>query len=81
MDSQAHRYNLWAEGIDGVKLVSDQSEIEVEAGAIYQIVVRLQADEYNLEARSVAVRFHLQAQDGNHLKTVEEARFVGPGSS
>jgi polyferredoxin len=83
MDSQDHRYNLWAEGIDGVKLVSDrpENEIEVEAGTVYQMVVRLQADEFNLEARSVPVRFHLQAQDGNHLKTVEEARFVGPGAS
>jgi len=81
MDSKDHRYNLWAEGIDGVKLVSDRSEIEVEAGTVYQMVVRLQADEFNLEARSVPVRFHLQAQDGNHLKTVEEARFVGPGTS
>jgi cytochrome c oxidase accessory protein FixG len=80
-DSKAHRYNLWAEGIDDVKLVSDRPEIEVEAGTVYQMVVRLQADEFNLEARSVPVSFHLQAQDGNHLKTVEEARFVGPGKS
>ena len=81
MDSKSHRYNLWAEGIDGVKLVSDRPEIEVEAGTVYQMVVRLQADEFNLEARSVAVRFHLQAVDSNHLIAVEEARFVGPGAS
>ena len=80
MDSRPHRYNLWVEGIDGVKLVSDRPGIEVEAGTIYQMVVRLQADEFNLEARSVPVSFHLQAQDGNHLKAVEEARFVGPGT-
>jgi polyferredoxin len=79
MDSQAHAYKLWAEGIDGVKLVSDREQIEVEAGSVYQMVVRLQADEYNLEARSVEVRFHLQALDGNHLKTVTDARFLGPG--
>jgi polyferredoxin len=81
MDSQAHAYKLWAEGIDGVKLVSDREQIEVEAASVYQMVVRLQADEYNLEARSVEVRFHLQALDGNHLKTVTAARFLGPGKS
>jgi cytochrome c oxidase accessory protein FixG len=81
MDSQAHAYKLWAEGIDGVKLVSDREQIEVEAASVYQMVVRLQADEYNLEARSVEVRFHLQALDGNHLKTVTDARFLGPGKS
>jgi cytochrome c oxidase accessory protein FixG len=81
MDSQAHRYKLWAEGIDGVKLVSDRDEILVEAGSVYQMVVRLQADELNLEERSVSVNFHLQAEDSNHLTAVEEARFVGPGKT
>ena len=81
MDSKSHRYDLWADGVDGLKLVLEQSEIEVAAGSIHQLVVRLQADEYNLEARSVSVNFHLQAQDSNHLKIVEEARFVGPGKS
>ncbi len=81
MDSKSHRYDLWADGVDGLKLVREQSEIEVAAGSIHQLVVRLQADEYNLEARSVSVNFHLQAQDSNHLKIVEEARFVGPGKS
>jgi polyferredoxin len=81
MDSMPHRYILWAEGIDGVKLVTDQPDIQVEAGTVAQLVVRLQADEFNLEKRSVTVRFHLQAEDGNHLKTEQEARFVGPGKS
>jgi cytochrome c oxidase accessory protein FixG len=81
MDSKPHRYILWADGIDGLKLVSDQPEIEVEAGAVFQMVVRLQADEFNLEARSVEVSFHLQAQDSNHLNASKEARFVGPGQS
>ena len=81
MDSKPHRYTLWAEGIDGLKLVSDQPEIEVEEGSVFEMVVRLQADEYNLEARSVEVNFHLQAQDSNHLNASREARFVGPGSS
>ena len=53
----------------------------VEAGSVYQIVVRLQADEFNLEQRSVPVNFHLQATDANHLVVVEEARFVGPGKT
>ena len=81
MDSKPHRYILNADGIDGMKLVTDQDEIMVEAGSVYQIVVRIQADEFNLEQRSVAVNFHLQATDANHLVVVEEARFVGPGKS
>jgi cytochrome c oxidase accessory protein FixG len=81
MDAEPHRYILRAEGIDGLKLVTDQEEIFVEAGTVYQMVVRLQADEFNLEQRSVPVSFHLQAADANHLTITEEARFVGPGKS
>ena len=79
MDSKTHRYELRAEGIDGLRLVLDQPDIEVTAGTVAQLVVRLQADEFALQERSTTVRFHLQAIDGNHLTTVEEARFVGPG--
>jgi cytochrome c oxidase accessory protein FixG len=81
MDSASHRYTLRADGIDGLKLVTDHPELEVAAGSVHETVVRLQADEFNLEQRSVPVRFHLQALDANHLSTIEEARFVGPGKS
>ncbi len=81
MDEQPHRYILRAEGVDGLKLVTDQEEIFVEASSVYEMVVRLQADEFNLEQRSVPVSFHLQATDANHLSIVEEARFLGPGKT
>ncbi|MDH3631244.1 MAG: cytochrome c oxidase accessory protein CcoG [Gammaproteobacteria bacterium] len=79
MDSKPHQYTLTADGIDGMKLVTDEPEIVVPAGAVQELIVRLQADEFNMESRSVAVKFYLQANQANHLNTVEEARFVGPG--
>ena len=79
MDSKPHQYTLTADGIDGMKLVIDEPEIVVPAGAVQELIVRLQADEFNMESRSVAVKFYLQANQANHLNTVEEARFVGPG--
>jgi len=81
MDSRAHRYTLSAEGIDGLQLVLDKPEIEVSGGSVYELIARIQADEYNMENRSETITFHLQAQDANHLQTSEEARFVGPGKS
>ena len=81
MDSRAHQYDLRADGIDGMKLVVDQPDITVPAGAVQELVVRIQADEFNMEARSVPVQFYLQAIEANHLTAVEEARFVGPGKS
>jgi hypothetical protein len=61
--------------------VTDEAEIVVPAGAVQQLIVRLQADEFNMESRSVAVKFYLQANEANYLNTVEEARFVGPGKT
>ena len=78
MDSKPHRYQLRADGIDGLKLELDVDEIYVEAGTVGQYIARIQADEFNMESRSVTVEFHLQASDANHLSTSEEARFVGP---
>ncbi len=81
MDSQTHQYTLRADGIDGMKLVIDEPQIVVPAGVVQQLIVRLQADEFNMESRSVAVRFYLQAIEANHLTAIEEARFVGPGKT
>ncbi len=78
MDSRPHQYDLRADGIDGMKLVIDEPDIRVPAGAVQELVVRIQADEFNMEALSVPVQFYLQATEANHLTTVEEARFVGP---
>ncbi len=79
MDTRPHEYNLWADGIDGLRLETDEAEIVVDAGSVYQLVARIQVDEYNMESRSEEIRFHIQAREANHLLTVEEARFVGPG--
>jgi len=79
MDEKSHRYRLTASGIDDLKLVLDNPDIEVAAGTVRQLIARIQADELKLESRSQSVSFHLQAVDSNNLQTVEEARFVGPG--
>jgi polyferredoxin len=81
MDSKPHRYILSADGIDGLRLVLDDADIKVDAGTVQQYIARIQADEFNMESRSVSIRFHLQADDANHLSTTEEARFVGPGKN
>ncbi|MEM7565269.1 MAG: FixG Ig-like domain-containing protein, partial [Pseudomonadota bacterium] len=80
MDKHSHQYQLTAAGIAGLKLMIDQQPVVVEGGQVHQVVARIQADEFNLEARSVPVYFHLQAVDANHLVKTEEARFVGPGN-
>jgi polyferredoxin len=68
MDSKPHRYILSADGIEGLRLVLDDADIEVDAGTVQQFIARIQADEFNMESRSVSIRFHLQADDANHLR-------------
>jgi cytochrome c oxidase accessory protein FixG len=79
MDEKPHRYRLTASGIEGLKLVLDNPEIEVAAGTVRQFIARIQVDEFNLTSRSQSVSFRLEASDAENLETVEEARFVGPG--
>ncbi len=78
MDSKTHGYTLSADGIDDLKLMLERPRIEIEGGAVQQFIVRIQADELNMESHSESIRFHLQATDVNHLRITEEARFVGP---
>ncbi|MFT5401079.1 MAG: cytochrome c oxidase accessory protein FixG, partial [Gammaproteobacteria bacterium] len=80
MDSAEHRYDLWVDGIANMKLMLDTEIIEVAGGTVSELVVRVQADEVDLTSRSNPIRFHLQAQELNHLSVIEEARFLGPGN-
>ena len=79
MDEKSHRYRLTASGIEGLKLVLDNPDIEVAAGTVRQFIARIQVDEFNMTSRSQSIDFHLEASDAKNLQTVEEARFVGPG--
>jgi len=78
MDDKAHYYQLRAQGITGLQLVSDTPEVVVESGQIMELPVRLRADESDLTARSTEVQFILTAKDADGLETMEEARFLGP---
>jgi len=79
MDDIAHRYALRVDGIPGLELHTDVREIQVEAGAVMALPVRLRADEANLGAQSNQVIFELSARDNAELSVREEARFLGPG--
>ncbi|MDH3527726.1 MAG: cytochrome c oxidase accessory protein CcoG [Gammaproteobacteria bacterium] len=78
MDEVAHRYTLSVAGIPGLELRTDMKEIEVMAGDVMELPVRLRADEAQLTARSNKVVFELVASDKPELSVQEEARFLGP---
>lgn len=78
MDIQPHRYQLGAEGIEGLRLVTDHEVIAASAGEVIEVPVRLQVDPENLNIRSTPVRFILRSDDGSDLGVIEPARFLGP---
>jgi len=78
MDSQDHSYTLTAEGIPGLILKKDVTDIAVKSGDVVELPVRVQVDAYNLEKRSNEISFTLKAIGFDELSVVEEARFLGP---
>jgi cytochrome c oxidase accessory protein FixG len=78
MDEVEHEYELSVSGVPGIKLVTDRDEIEVDAGEVREVAVRLQADAYDLKERSSSIEFTLEAEENEKLKVTESARFLGP---
>jgi len=78
MDTADHNYQLKAVGIDGLELYKDVRVIAVPAGGVFELPVRLRADEADLDVRSSKVWFQLVASDNPSLVAEEEARFLGP---
>jgi cytochrome c oxidase accessory protein FixG len=78
MDETEHEYELSVTGVPGIRLSTDHDEIEVDAGEVRELVVRLQADPYDLKARSSRIEFTLKAEHNDKLEVTESARFLGP---
>ncbi|OGI42543.1 MAG: cytochrome c oxidase accessory protein CcoG [Candidatus Muproteobacteria bacterium RBG_16_65_31] len=78
MDDQPHRYRLSVQGIANLQLRMNRDEIQVPAGEVMELPVRLQADPANLATRSNKVTFTLQERDNPKLTVTEDARFLGP---
>lgn len=78
MDEETHEFNLTVEGIDDLQLLIDKENIVVEAGTVFDLPVRLRAEENNLKGRSTVVHFTLSAKDDNEMSIKQEAKFLGP---
>ncbi len=78
MDDRAHRYRLGASGIPGLAFGTGQREIEARPGEATEVPVTLRAAPDALPARSVVVRFRVEAADEPRYAAEEEARFLGP---
>lgn len=78
MDNHAHTYALSVQGIPNVEFILDTPRIEVDAGAVKNVPVRLRADEADLTGRSTPIEFLIEASDKPGLRVGEDAKFLGP---
>ena len=78
MDNAPHSYRLTVQGIANLQLRMNRDQIDVPAGEVMELPVRLQADPGDLSARSNRVAFTLQDRDNPRLTVTEDARFLGP---
>jgi cytochrome c oxidase accessory protein FixG len=78
MDEHHHVYHINVEGVDGMKLINPQGDVDVEAGAVLNLPVSIRVDPVNLTKASNAITFTIQALDAPELKRTEQGRFIGP---
>lgn len=78
MDDRPHSYRLTVQGIANLQLRMNRDEIDVPAGEVMELPVRLQADAGDLSVRSNKIAFTLQDRHNPKLTITEEARFLGP---
>jgi cytochrome c oxidase accessory protein FixG len=78
MDRVAHRYAVGASGLPSLAVATTDGPIEVSAGEVRDVVVRISVDPRALARRSTPIQIHLEAEDDRSLSVREAARFVGP---
>ncbi len=78
MDRVAHEYAVSVSGIPGIKLEMDTDRLALASGEILTFPVRVNADEYELNAQSSDIEFEVHVLDAAGFDAREEARFIGP---
>lgn len=75
---QDHRYRISVSGIEGLRLLGEHEAVEVPAGEVLNLPVRVRVDPVNLGSTSNKIEFTMQAIDAPEIETTETARFLGP---
>lgn len=78
MKESDETYVLSISGIEGAELVLQDTKLQVPAGRILDLPVRIKVDPANLKATSNAIDFHLKSLTTEGLELTEDGRFLGP---
>lgn len=78
MDEKAQEFIVTAEGIEDMQLLIDKEFILVEGGTVFDLPVRVRADEENLDRRSTEFEFTLSVKNDSNKTITQKAKFLGP---
>ena len=78
MDTLAHEYAIKAEGIPGLKVMTDTDPVKVASGQVYNLPVSLRIAEEDLRTRSNDILFTIAALDNPQIKVTVRTKFLGP---
>ena len=74
---EGHRFKISVSGLDGLELVTD-AELNIAAGELAEVALRLQADPDDLQRANYTITFHVMALDDPSISLDAESRFLGP---
>ncbi len=78
MSEQPHEFSITFESPLAAEIFIDRDTVDVQAGSVRDIPVRLRARVDAIKERSTRVDFIVQATDDASIRAVEDARFLGP---
>lgn len=78
MDKKAHRYSLSISGIDKLKVIQRDKEIQIPSGEVLNLPLRIQVDPINLDKTGNDLQFELRAIDAPDISITQTGRFIGP---
>jgi cytochrome c oxidase accessory protein FixG len=80
MDNSPHRYTLSVAGLPELEVDTGRNAIEVAAGEVLNLPIRVRTDPINLKRASNEISFTLSATDAPELTTTQTGRFIGPAA-
>ncbi len=80
MDRQRHSYSLSVSGMEGIRVIGQTSDIEIESGAVADLPLRIEIDPVELKSSSSEIMFHIESAITPEISIEEHARFLGPAT-
>jgi len=78
MSDTAQDFSLAISGIPGMKVIGPTRDIQVAAGAVKDVPLRVRVDPVELKRASSEIMFHIESQTNPDISLDQTARFLGP---